>query len=293
MVATALKNWLPDILQFIETWTSEHDIDAGVRWSQKLSSILEDSMVGILIVTPENQSSSWLIFEAGALSKSVENSKVIPLLIDLKPSNVLSPLSQFQSVESTKAGMKKLLASINKSSPNPIGNERLDRLVERMWEDLNRELQKAISHTSEENKTNGRSEREILNEILSVVRSNFREVQSVKFMDTQKYTNFYIEIDTTPLFPENGKIFSWKLPNGIDVSEFLDEIYSFLNECEYMEAYQYGVKWVLTNTRTKEIFDQIGIDYCQSSGRVRDYTKIKELDIRNGDRLLVNSPNKT
>jgi hypothetical protein len=96
-VALALKEWLPDVLQNVSVWISEHDIDAGSRWSHKLAQALEESRIGIICLTPENQGSRWLQFEAGALSKSLEGeSRLIPYLIDMSVSDVEPPLAQFK-----------------------------------------------------------------------------------------------------------------------------------------------------------------------------------------------------
>jgi hypothetical protein len=41
----------------------------------------------------------WLNFEAGVLAEAVKSSRVIPLAIDLKPSDIKSPISHFQAKE--------------------------------------------------------------------------------------------------------------------------------------------------------------------------------------------------
>jgi hypothetical protein len=48
---------------------SEIDIQKGERWNDQIGRQLKDHDIGILCVTPENTSSDWLLFEAGALSK--------------------------------------------------------------------------------------------------------------------------------------------------------------------------------------------------------------------------------
>jgi len=65
--------------------------------------------VGIVCVSRENQSAPWLNFEAGALAKNLESSRVVPLIINLKPSEVQQPLAQFQAKEATKAGILDVL----------------------------------------------------------------------------------------------------------------------------------------------------------------------------------------
>lgn len=45
--------------------------------------------------------------------------------------------------------------------------------------------------------------------------------------------------------------------------------------------------WLLENPRTGEIFDDIGIEYCNSNGEVMDTTLVRELNIIDGDNLRV------
>src|SRR5579859_5009320 len=84
-IAIALKEWLPDVFVLLDTatWMSEHDIDAGARWAHRLSQVLEEAKFGIICLTRENQKSPWVLFEAGALAKSVQESRVIPYLIGM------------------------------------------------------------------------------------------------------------------------------------------------------------------------------------------------------------------
>jgi hypothetical protein len=79
-VAAKLKSWLPLVLHFIDPWMSEKDIFAGDRWSKELAESLQDTKFGIVVLTGSNRESSWIHFEAGALSKSVDEAKIIPYL---------------------------------------------------------------------------------------------------------------------------------------------------------------------------------------------------------------------
>jgi CheY-like chemotaxis protein len=62
----------------------------------------------------------WLNFEAGALAKKLESSRVVPLVINLKPSEVQQPLGQFQVKEATKSGILDVLRSLNELSTNRV-----------------------------------------------------------------------------------------------------------------------------------------------------------------------------
>jgi hypothetical protein len=101
-VAEALHDWLPTIIQAVRPWLSPADIDKGTRWRTEVATELEHSQVGIVCLTPENLNSSWLLFEAGALSKIQESSFICTLLYDLEPSTVVGPLGQFQHTLATK-----------------------------------------------------------------------------------------------------------------------------------------------------------------------------------------------
>ena len=77
-VALVLREWLPSVIQAVEPYVSSEDIDKGARWTTDISKELEASQYGILCVTPENIEAPWLNFEAGALSKTIDKSRVCP-----------------------------------------------------------------------------------------------------------------------------------------------------------------------------------------------------------------------
>jgi hypothetical protein len=90
-VAVALRDWLPSVINCIQPFVSSEDIHAGTRWQQEIADQLDTTNFGVVCVTKENQLSPWLNFEAGALAKAVDLSRVVPLAIDLKPSDVKIP----------------------------------------------------------------------------------------------------------------------------------------------------------------------------------------------------------
>ena len=80
-LANMLRDWLPNVIQAIKPWMSDVDIDKGSRWSKDIALQLEESKVGIICLTPENLEAPWILFEAGALSKSLEKTYVCPFFI--------------------------------------------------------------------------------------------------------------------------------------------------------------------------------------------------------------------
>jgi len=136
---------------------------------------------GIVCVTRENQAAAWLNFEAGALAKAVDLSRVIPLAIDLKPSDVQLPLGQFQAQPATAEGLRAVVASLN----DALGERRLpdDLLVSALevwWPRLASQLTTIEQQTST-TAPPVRTERELLEETLNTVRSLARSVDDVAF----------------------------------------------------------------------------------------------------------------
>src|SRR5689334_2719880 len=94
-VATALRTWIPMLIQGAKPWMSSEDIEAGARWNQQIADQLRDSNFAIIVLTAENLEKPWLMFEAGACAKALDTARVCPFLIDLKKTDVKPPLGDF------------------------------------------------------------------------------------------------------------------------------------------------------------------------------------------------------
>ena len=68
----ALRNWLPSALQFVKPYFSPEDIEKGAKWGSEIAKELETSNIGVICLTRDNTEKPWILFEAGALSKSLE-----------------------------------------------------------------------------------------------------------------------------------------------------------------------------------------------------------------------------
>jgi hypothetical protein len=120
---------------------SEEDMSMGTRWATEIANELEQTTVGIICLTPENQHNPWIMFEAGALSKTILHTYVCPYLIDLSPSQLSGPPAQFQAATATKEGTAKLLQTLNRALGNlQIPSSELDEIFEVWWPRLNEQL---------------------------------------------------------------------------------------------------------------------------------------------------------
>jgi hypothetical protein len=171
--AKALREWLPKIINALKPWISSSDIDKGARWATEIATKLETARAGIICLTPSNLHSDWILFEAGALSKTVKNTFVCPLLIDLNPSDVEGPLAQFQLTKATRDDILKLLKTLNQGlEGNALGIQHIEEVFEAFWPRLSSELDRLP--VDKPIQRSHRSERELIEEVLGVVRGMAR-----------------------------------------------------------------------------------------------------------------------
>ncbi len=204
-LAKALHDWLPLVLHYVEPWLSEADISAGDRWAEEVAKELELSNFGIVCTTRENVNSSWVLFEAGALAKSMEGSKVIPLLLDLDFRDITGPLAQFQAKKVEKKGLSEIVSSINKVGEHSVPEGRAGQLFEALWPDFEKTI-RAIPDSSRTAK-HIRSQAEVLEELVASVRSldsRFREIADETPQTTRKKKRFQNRIyaDLTSMLGE-------------------------------------------------------------------------------------------
>jgi TIR domain-containing protein len=169
-VAVALRDWLPLIVNAFKPWLSSADIDKGARWRTELAAKLGSVTAGIFCLTPTNLTAPWLIYEAGAISRTPEKTYVCTLLVDLQPSDVKDPLAQFQATKTTKEDIHQLVKNLNKALGEPKMDDALvDRAFEKWWPDLEEELKNLPS--DETTLTPRRSDRDLLEELVDIARA--------------------------------------------------------------------------------------------------------------------------
>lgn len=176
-LAQGLHDWLPLVLHYAEPWLSEADIEAGERWGQAVAKELEACNYGIIALTRENLNSAWVLFEAGALAKSMQTSRVTPLLLDLEFRDLTGPLTQFQAKKVDQGGLNDIIESINKNSSQAVPEVRAKQLFEALWPEFEKKVS-AIPKPAAPAK-HARPQPEVLEELVSSVRSlesRFREV---------------------------------------------------------------------------------------------------------------------
>ncbi len=183
-VAEALRSWLPKVIQAVEPFVSFEDIDKGTHWRGDIAENLEKARAGIVCLTRDNLSSSWLLFEAGALSKAVDDASayVCTYLLDLSSADVKDPLAQFQATVAEKDDTLKLLKTINGALENSALNEQdLAEIFEVWWPRLSDKLNDIPEPRGEPEPD--RSDSDKIDEILNLTRGIVREKAEAKMIE--------------------------------------------------------------------------------------------------------------
>ena len=143
LVAAALREWLPDVVHGLEPWMSKRDIGSGARWGGEVGAQLESADFGILCMTAENLAAPWILFEAGALAKRLVESRVIPFLIGVEPSDIpAGPLTQFQAKRANEEETWDIVRDLNSAlGADAVDEARLRRIFERTWPDLKKAIE--------------------------------------------------------------------------------------------------------------------------------------------------------
>ena len=201
-VATALRGWIPSVINEVKPFMSAESIESGTRWQAIIAKELETTDFGLVCTTAANQEKPWLNFEAGALAKKLDDSRVVPIAIDLAPSEIRQPLGQFNGNPLTKEGVRKMLHSINAAADAPLDHQLLDKSIEVWWPELDREI-KDLPSDSEGKSPIERTDREILLELLDSVRGIVKT-------NSWEFSNFteHLHSDLTPttqLIKKDGK----------------------------------------------------------------------------------------
>jgi len=173
LVAEKMREWIPSVLQFATPYFTPADVEKGARWQPEISKKLSDSNVGIICLTKENLDRPWILFEAGALSKNVDQSRVCCLLFGVENSDLAGPLSTFQSTQFVRDEFRKLISTINDAGGDRrLSSEVLDRTFSVWWPQLELAVHEILAQKYDGSARIARTEREMIEEILELSRAS-------------------------------------------------------------------------------------------------------------------------
>ena len=190
-----LSKWIPSVLQSVRPYFTPEGIEKGSRWSTEIAKELEDSRIGIIMLTRDNLLEPWIMFEAGALSKELDRSRICPILFGVGSSDLIGPLVQFQATSFSKEEMKKLVKSINNACDDQKLEDRVvENVFEKWWPDLEEQVRLAMGKKRDGGDRKSRSDREIIEEILNLNRASIPGIRVIpkEYLTPEKIDELYI-----------------------------------------------------------------------------------------------------
>jgi TIR domain len=180
-LAEAIRDWLPNVLQYVKPYFTVADTEKGARWENEISKQLEASNFCIIALTRESLNSNWIMFEAGAISRSVEKTRICAILFGIEPIDVKGPLAAFQATRFSKEEVCKLVKTINANAGDAaIESERLDRSFDMWWPRLEESESKIISEAGSAAKAPRREERDLLEEVVGQSRAHAEQLSEIQ-----------------------------------------------------------------------------------------------------------------
>ncbi|HJW04266.1 MAG TPA: TIR domain-containing protein [Azospira sp.] len=171
-IASVFKDWIPAVIQAAKPYFSPSDIDKGARWSSEIAKELEASRIGLICLTADNLEAPWLMFEAGALSKSMDKSRVCPMLFGVEPTDLAGPLVQFQAAPFSKDEVRKVMKTINlQLGDAALDGNVLESVFDKWWPELEEKVNSILTQVGPANAKGLRSDRELLEEVLKIART--------------------------------------------------------------------------------------------------------------------------
>ncbi len=179
-IAKQIKSWLPDVVRNAEPWLSSEDLGKGQQWLPELNKNLSATGFGLSVLTADNMSAPWLLFESGIVSKALPDTHCCPILCDLKPTDVSGPLASFQSTIVTKKDdMLLLVKTLNGASgTGTVDDERLTKWFNMSWAEFEKQVTNTLSAKPSAVARPRPSQQELLEEILATVRRLAMEPRS-------------------------------------------------------------------------------------------------------------------
>jgi hypothetical protein len=181
-VAKALVWWIPQVLQAVKPWISSQDIEKGARWFEEIGESLSTTDFGVLCLTASNLSAPWILFEAGALSKSLGQARVCPLLVNVKNADLIGPLAQFNTSGISRDEIRRLIETLNNRLSPEIKrtDPQLTETLEVWWPRLDERFKNAISSSLHEESGRTvapkRKVEDVLDEILELSRTSAQQI---------------------------------------------------------------------------------------------------------------------
>ncbi|MCC5823809.1 MAG: toll/interleukin-1 receptor domain-containing protein [Phycisphaerales bacterium] len=183
-VALHLRDFLEYVLPECRLWMSSEDISKGRQWPAELSSILlrPESFCAVIVLTPDNLQSDWLLYEAGACAAAYHKSLVCPIACDVPYTKLPKPLQHFQATDaSSKIEMKKLVRSIaGKLDPDISAKWPVrESYFSAQWVNYHKSIQ-AVKGNNERTESTSKPESDPYNQIIDLLNETLKRIAQLE-----------------------------------------------------------------------------------------------------------------
>ncbi len=150
-IALTLRGWLPQVLPGLDPFISQ-DIPKGSRWFEAVGLQLQEAAAGLICMTPDNVSSPWLHYEAGALANKLATATgpsstgyIFTYLDGVTPGELQGPLEAYQSTISDEADTQQLVKALARLlHPEKAAYKQWEAQLQAQWPEAWRQLVQAL-----------------------------------------------------------------------------------------------------------------------------------------------------
>lgn len=163
----------------IKCFMSNKDISPGMRSISKLFEMLEKCNYGVCFINYENARAPWIQFEAGALSKIVDESQVMVLILDDNIDCLYgTPLNEFQHKLFSEDDIRSIFEEIIKKFNLSDEKESFIRRFNINWKEFYDNSYKALV-MQKDNKQNGKVDQFPEKEELDSIKKMLLNMQNI------------------------------------------------------------------------------------------------------------------
>jgi hypothetical protein len=149
-IAEVVRAFIEALVPQATIFFSPSDIDKGSKWRGAVAQELQDCDVGVWCLTKRSLKSTWVPFEAGAISKATAPGRVCPILFGISPTSLPSPLSDFHATEFNKSDLWRFIKDLTELLKTDLDTERLHGVFDGLWGGLERQVAAVLDGASDD-----------------------------------------------------------------------------------------------------------------------------------------------
>ncbi len=172
-VGKAVSDAVKEIFDPVVTTFISQEIKAGARGLEEIDASLNETDFGIICLTRSNQTEQWINYEAGALSRQVEDkrSRMGVFLVDLTVDEVNSPMNIFQCKLAKLEGFTDLMSSLNDLASPGLNENTLNKRINAAWPDVEQAVKAVLAGEPDQPVTPPKTSEEKLDELIGLVKA--------------------------------------------------------------------------------------------------------------------------